>query len=397
MKKFFNTTGIYILLILLWLLQDVVYDGGSLISKIVVAVFLLLSIIVTLYANVHYKLPPFFKSLNILLALFTIYGFIHILYTSVDYIGDSIEVPSYAYLKNIYISLLPIYVFYFATLKGDCNKQNIQRWTILILLFSILHFIFFGILKSDELNSEEITNNAGYLFVGIISLLVFFRDKPFTQYVLLVVCMVMVFLSMKRGAILVASCSLVAFTFTLWSHSSTSKRFVILAMIIVFLIGGAYFLQHMLLTSDYFFNRLEATKDGNTSLRDELYADLWNHFINRASVYEQLFGGGANHTARVSFNLAHNDWLEILINQGVFGVIIYLFYWISFLKTIKLCKSTPSLSTTQMGLVLCFISSFLMALFSMSYASLPIGLTMTLGICLGQITLFQTGHESIIN
>ena len=35
-------------------------------------------------------------------------------------------------------------------------------------------------------------------------------------------------------------------------------------------------------------------------------------------------------------NFAHNDWLEILTNQGLVGVVIYGFYWVCFMLT---CRS----------------------------------------------------------
>ena len=112
---------------------------------------------------------------------------------------------------------------------------------------------------------------------------------------------------------------------------------------------------------------------------------------------EQLFGGGANHTLIVTDNYAHNDWLEILINQGILGILVYLFYWFKFWQEQRFCRNIKKLNLARTSLTICILASFLMTIFSMSYGDLPIGMSMAIGICLGQITLYQTGQETLCN
>lgn len=394
MGRIFNISTIYFILIILLNLQGVVYEGGNSLSKGIVGLFVLYSVFYTIYTNIHFKLPPYFKWLNILLIVFTLYGLIHIFSTPVDYIlvGDK-ETPSYTYILYIFISLLPIYVFYLATIKGEFSTSKIQWWTIIILILSIIKFVTYYLNNSNIVGVDEITNNNGYLFVGIIPLLLFFDKKPILQYVLLAICMIFVMLSMKRGAILVASFCLIPFVLWQWRHSTQKKRVALSAIIIIFIIGAILFISHLLHTSDFFSQRIEATREGNSSMRDELYMQLWSYLINDASSINILFGGGANYTLHVADNFAHNDWLEILINQGILGAILYIMYWINFWKSQKLCVNIPELNIAHSGLIICFLASFIMTLFSMSYGSLPIGLTMAIGICFGQITRYHSGLE----
>lgn len=394
MGRIFNISTIYFILIVLLKLQDVVYEGGNSLSKGIIGLFVLFSVFYTIYTNIHFKLPPYFKWLNILLVVFSLYGFLHILRTPVDYIwAINKETPSYTYILYILISILPIYVFYLATIKGELSTSKIQWWTIIVLIISILKYVTYYLNKSNLIGTDEITNNNGYLFIGVIPLLLFFDKKPILQYALLAICMIFILLSMKRGAILVAGFCLIPFVLSQWKSSSQLKRVALSAIVLIFIIGGIFFISHLLQTSDYFIQRIEATKAGDSSMRGELYLQLLSYLINDESTINLVFGGGANYTLQVADNFAHNDWLEILINQGIFGVIIYIIYWVQFWKSQKSCINIPELNIPRAGLIICFFASFITTFFSMSYSSLPLGLTMAIGICFGQITRHQLGLE----
>lgn len=384
-NRIFNISNIYLLLITLLQLQDVAYKGGTLLSKGIIASFVGISALIAIYTCFKYKLPKYLHALNALLVIFTLYGLIHMVSTETDYVWfTDNDLSSYSYLLNIYISLLPIYVFYLCSIKGQLSNDKIQRWIIILLVISIARFYIHFVTSTDIVGKDEITNNFGYLFIGIISTLVFFRDKLIIQYTLLAICMGMVILSMKRGAIFVASICLIPFVLQSIKQGNSKQHIVFSITFLAFIVVGIYFIQYMLNTSEYFITRINDTLEGNSSLRDSLYAGLWKYFINQDSIIEMFFGGGANKTIYIVGNYAHNDWLEILINQGIIGILIYFIYWITFWKTYKRCNNIQELSIAQNGILICFIASLLMSLFSMSYANLPIGLTMTLGICLGQ-------------
>ncbi|MBO5619247.1 MAG: O-antigen ligase family protein [Paludibacteraceae bacterium] len=199
---------------------------------------------------------------------------------------------------------------------------------------------------------------------------------------------------MKRGAIFVASICLIPFVLQSIKQGNSKQRIVFSIAFLAFIVVGIYFIQYMLNTSEYFITRINDTLEGNSSLRDSLYAELWKYFINQDSIIEMFFGGGANKTIYIVGNYAHNDWLEILINQGLIGILIYFIYWIALWKTYKSCRNIPELNTARNGILICFIASLLMTLFSMSYSNLSIGLTMTLGLCLGKITLYRNDMDS---
>ncbi|WP_197421741.1 O-antigen ligase [Prevotella sp. DNF00663] len=216
---------------------------------------------------------------------------------------------------------------------------------------------------------DEVTNNIGYLFVALIPTVAVFKNKNIIQYGLLIFCMVFIVIGMKRGAILVGVLSILYFLyFNFRYHRSISKvKVLIFSMLIA--LAGVYMVIYMMDTSDYFTQRIIQTENGGLSGRDYIYECFWNHFKNEMNTFKFLFGNGANATLDIGINYAHNDWLEIAINQGVFGLLIYAFYWLCFYKTIRQTKQNLF---AKLVLTLVFISFFIMTLFSMSYTEYSI-------------------------
>ena len=125
----------------------------------------------------------------------------------------------------------------------------------------------------------------------------------------------------------------------------------------------------MMESSDYFMSRIEQTKEGNSSGRNALYERYWNHFKNETDIFKYLLGNGANATLGIGVNYAHNDWLEIAIDEGVLGLVIYCIYWFCFWRTIASIKYNI---TAKLVLSLTFISFLIMTVFSMSYTEYSI-------------------------
>ena len=102
-----------------------------------------------------------------------------------------------------------------------------------------------------------------------------------------------------------------------------------------------------------------------------------------------MLGSGANATINIAGNYAHNDWLEIAVNNGLIGIVIYVVYWISLFKTCRNAKLYPKY---YLILTTFIIIVFMETLFSMSYNSQPIYITSVLAWVLASL---QTTQSSI--
>ena len=215
-----------------------------------------------------------------------------------------------------------------------------------------------------------------------------FKHKSILQYGMMIFCMAFIVMGMKRGAIIVGVLLMLYFLYFNYRYHQSMSKTKVLFFSALIVIAAVYIVQYMMETSDYFMARIAQTEEGGSSGRDAIYEHFWNHFKNETDNIKFIFGNGANATLGIYINYAHNDWLEIAINQGVLGLVAYAFYWLCFLKTIW---DTKHNNTASLVLSLCFILFFVKAIFSMSYACYSMMACTTFGYCLAHC---QTPEET---
>lgn len=380
-----NRCDWFIIVWVLYYLQGVLYPTGGAISTGLLGINLLVSIYCAIKVWRMPNHPPYIKGLNLLVLMFSIYGFAHIINNPsvVHYAVSGMRMQSYVYIKNIYLSLLPIYAFYYFSRMGYLTKGRLQAWSIIILISVIISFFR---LQQEELEAlamsgssrEEITNNAGYLFLSCIPLLVLYWGKPLIQIASLAFVMVFIVMGMKRGAIAIG---VVISAYFMWQTIRNSKgktKFTFIVLSIGICIGAVYFFIYMMNTSDYMMKRIEQTLEGDSSGRDSIYSFFWTYFTDKANFIHYLVGRGANGTLEIYYNYAHNDWLEIAVNQGLLGIIVYAVYWKQLYSTWR--QSTNIEAKTILALI--GIIYFAQTLFSMSYGDMTYVSTSVLGYAL---------------
>lgn len=385
MIKLFNPLNIYILLWLAYTLCSHLFPGTSL-SQISLLLIMILSLYYAVIANIKYKLPKYFKALNLLILMFSVYGVLYFMFGEKHIIteGTYVEVPKIEYLKNIYMSMLPIYTFFVFSKECLLTEAKVRFLSIILIILSIfLYYWNWHIFVTEDIYGRtEFTNNMGYRFIALFPLLFFWRRYSFVQYFIFVIIIAFAFMSMKRGAILVASLCVLYYFYNTLQNAKGKKKIVALTLIVVIVIGAIYYIGEMLMTSDYLLRRINDTLDGNASNRQDMYPMMMDYFLYRATFLQFIFGGGANATIEVVDNYAHNDWFEIAINQGVLGLIIYFIYWKKLFKTWKKVENKELLKPT-IGLFV--IVYFFSSMFSMSYASMNISATICFAYCLSKI------------
>ena len=371
-----NPCNIYLSFLTFYLIQGVMIPtGGTVFSQLILSCAMLMGIYYTVKTICLPNIPVYFTGLNMLFFMFIIYGIL-LLFSNHHYIiiFSWSEVPNSTFLKNIFLSLPNIYVFYYFSRKGYLTEKALKKWVIVFLASSVFRYIdnqmaLLNMMQLKGVQTKEMTNNMGYLFVALMPTMAVFKDKVRIQYGILILCMAFIMMAMKRGAIIVGTIMLIYILYFNYKYNkNVSKRKVIVFSL--FIIVAAYFItEYMMESSDYFMSRIEQTKEGNSSGRNALYERYWNHFKNETDIFKYLLGNGANATLGIGVNYAHNDWLEIAIDEGVLGLVIYCIYWFCFWRTIASIKYNI---TAKLVLTLTFISFLIMTVFSMSYTEYSI-------------------------
>lgn len=392
--------NLYISFWCLYNLQGTLYETGSILSRVLLGILLIVSLYYYALVSFTFYIPKSLKLLSVLIAIWTVYGVFRLLFGGGT--GGIIDAAQpFEYIKAIYISLLPIYVFYYFSRKGIITEKYLFWWFFAFLIVALSDYYenkqreleFLAQIGSSR---EEITNNAGYIILSLFPLLSLFQKKPVVQYSILGVCMWLILMGFKRGAIIAAIiCAVWMIYQSLKEESKIKKKSyrriftrVLLTVGIIFV--AIYAVQYVMQTSDFFVLRLDATREGDSSNRDYLYGMMYNYLVNEQNAFTLLFGNGADATLRIFSVYAHNDWLEIAVDNGLIVVLLYLFYWISLIKLFINGKK-PSMPAMMLGM---FVIIYLFkTMFSMSYNSIPMYATCALGYALANIEIKSKLHE----
>lgn len=379
--KFFDACNIYILL---WVLGHVqqMFINNSFISRVFYVPYLLMTIYYIFKVYVSYRPQGTMKALCLFFAVLIVYGI------ALLFLDNARGQARTSFLIMLFGSLGPIFPFYFFTRERLLTEKRMMGWLWVFLVVAIVGF-FVAQQKSLALaiengsRYEEITNNAAYSFAGLIPFVFLFKKKPLWQFLTLGLLFYFIISGFKRGAMLVGALMLIWFVYASLKSSSKVMRLGIMILTVVAIVVSYRFVTNLFEKSDYFQYRLESTIEGNSSERDEIYATLWHHYIYNDNILQLAFGEGAFHTENVTGHVkAHNDWLELLIDCGFFGVLLYVVYWVCFIVDWQKNKPNP-LVYAMLGS--CFVFTFTRTFFSMSFSDLPFYTAMIMGYCFGVI------------
>ena len=382
---FKNPCNIYFPLWCLYLLQGTLYESGSIISQSLLFIILAISLRDAYEVNKLNRLPYYFKGLNTLVIMFTIYWVILLMTDGLTFtrkIGT--EASSLNYIRTLYYSLLPVYSCYLYTRKGYLKEDNYKKWVLLFVVIAVVEY--FRIQRElvqlwTEMGSDrtEFTNNIGYVLLLLTPCAFIFNKQPKIQFLVYGICILFVMLSMKRGAMLIAFFALLVFLYDKTKLIS-AKRKVVFFFIVIFVFILLFFLfKEMLINSMYFQERIEETMEGDSSGRDEIYLGLLHHYWYETNIFQMLFGMGAEGTVKVFRIWAHNDWIEILTNQGILGIFLFSYYWLAFWRT---CVNKKYSLEARFALEYIFLILFCMTLISMSISAMNIYSSSMMGYAL---------------
>ena len=368
--------NIYVALLLVCNLLDAVMGSGPVLTlcRYTILIWSFAYYIKTV-AN-FLREPAIVKALTVFYLSLAIYGII-VLVEGKNFHTPMTPIVPVNYLYKTSWSLLPIFAFYNFAKKGLLTKQFMLKWIYACVVVATISY-YFGMLHAlaRHEEEEEATNNGGYIIISLLPMFIFLKDRSKQQYLLLAGALLLAFLSMKRGAILVGLVAVAVYFWYLFRNSKKSRKLQILVVLMVAASGVFYVFDRLSTTSEYFQERLDDTMEGDSNGRDFIQGFLIDYYMTQYTPTEQLVGRGGNATLEVLGQFAHNDWIELGINQGLLGMLLYLFYWISFVKLLMKRHVPPEVKT---ALAMIFVIYFLKTFFSMAYSGYTLYVSMVFG------------------
>ena len=378
---------------LLYYLQGTLYKYGSPFAKVLLVLLVAYSLLFV-FNNRQLYGTSYFRIMLYLFLLFVIYtGFYYAF--GETFVNGGVAKGKFEMLKNVTISLAPICSYYGFARKGYLTDKWFKWGALALLLSAIASFYWeqsyrLSLAIAEGSSREEFTNNTGYLFAAIIPMLVLMQSNTWYKYTLLVVAFLFALLAMKRGALLVIAFTSLIFIWSNLKRGSIFSKIVVLLLSIAFIGVLYYVVTYMMETSDYFNYRLEQTRQGSSSGRDEMYSEMIRYFINDTSLFTFLFGHGIDGTGLLFGVGAHNDWIEFAIDLGLLGLIIYFMYWV---RLYKIWRSSRPLAVVCVALGIIIASEFLKSFFSFSINDIPIQLAPAFGYCIACVEMHKSHNK----
>lgn len=233
------------------------------------------------------------------------------------------------YLTNLtFVLLWPIVYLTFNIIKrSNLEEKFISR--LFICLFIVACLVYTTVLQARNVDIEGRLASVNHIYFIVLLLpgVLLIKNGLFRNSFLIAIVLLTV-LSAKRGAMLaifVSSAVYIYYTYVKNKGKGINGFGVFLGIILVF---GIAYLFTVINDSygGYLLSRFERLEEDKGSGRLDIYSEVLKNF-NISPWYEKLIGHGHNMVKQsTSFFLsAHNDYLEVLYDYGIIGLIILLF------------------------------------------------------------------------
>lgn len=362
------------LLIAVYFAQGSLYASGSVISRLSLLLILLISSVYLVKSLImRSKKEIFYYSWTALLFL----NFIGFVFGG-DYSGTH-----FSQIRNILTALLPFFPFYYFAYKGDLLREHLLRFFMILVPVAIASFYSSRnsmILESFN-DSENVVTNTSYFFVALIPYVFLWGKRKILSVVSLLLLFFFIVQGAKRGALIVGLIGVLVFVYY---HLRTVNPKTRKQSFIVALLGAlslVAFIYNFYISNEFLIGRMGLISDGGSN-RDIIYANLFHSWYESNSVIHYLFGFGFVSTIEQSGGaLAHNDWLELLINFGLLGFFIYVLVFYALARLILNSRIEIESRLIMLAIVCMW---FLQTLFSMYYtASTTVLTAVVLGYLIG--------------
>lgn len=216
-------------------------------------------------------------------------------------------------------NLMAFFVAYVATTGKGLNVRKLDKLASLLFVLAFVSYMysFMNLEASDK--GTSVNGSYALMFLFLVMCLRGFTKKT---NILLFIVFGLVVLSAKRGAII---CLLIMILLYLYFRFLKGRRssFFMIPIVLALLGSISYYVMNH---NTNFQNKMEATSEGNASGRDYMYETLFIFWLQEEPK-EQILGYKFAGSFELLERDAHNDWLELLIGEGLLGVTLYLIFF----------------------------------------------------------------------
>lgn len=265
------------------------------------------------------------NNLSKTLVIFVIINFLYYIFG--DYFLMNVTPnKSFQIFKTVLLSTTCFFPMYFWTYKG--YKLDVSSGLLALFYFVVIYIS--GRSVDEGIN---FVNNMGYYYLNFIPFLFLIEGKVYVKIALCLGLNVLIISCAKRGAIITAGLVDVIYFYYIYRSNQLKGGQLTKIWILILICGAGAYVWQKFQANSFVLERFSALEEGNSSGRDIIYWNLWYNWSCQYDIIQQVFGGGFCKSPQFNSGLfAHNDWLELLTDLGLIGVISYVFVIVSMLR-----------------------------------------------------------------
>ena len=251
--------------------------------------------------------------------------------------------------------LLPVPTLFFINAAIErLGKKMIIKVFSLIVIFLVLHYFSEYRSVSTILGEETFITNASYILLLFLPMVLCINNK-FFRYSIVIMIVLAVLFSNKRGGLIAMVLSLLMFLNFNNVNIQKRKRIpVFLFSLMIFLIGAyCAYVWFGQVNDSMLLDRFMTMEETGGSHRTFVYQETFNMILS-SDFSSILFGHGWNSVLKNSpLNLsAHNDFLEVMYD---FGIVVFIIYVSSLYYMFKQLFKMLKLKSVYSGQFACAI------------------------------------------
>ncbi len=253
-----------------------------------------------------------------------------------------------------------VYLLFYAISSTDTGRYKELLLNVFVPIIYLGCSAIFVVLRLAMFNvfSFYTASNDIYYIILLLPFIIFLKNRGL-RYFCLILGILLALYSFKRGAQLCVILSLLLYVLIDMKSSSMSvfKKIMYLIVITGSVIVLFFYVNSK--TEGYIVERFDEIEESGGSGRESIYTSVIKEFRMQDG-FNQIFGIGLNgvknhfHVTNVkdgrSYS-AHNDFLEMMVDYGYIGLVLYLLLLFSVFGEIRYCKKTGILSLYQSGLM----------------------------------------------
>lgn len=268
-------------------------------------------------------------------------------------------------INSIYqILMIPYFLLVFVVFYCYSCENKKAHYIILIAFFACLLLNLINVVEYQFFGAKRALASDIYYSLSLFPFALLLTKKKLIKILAVSGMFFAVFFSNKRTGIIAFVIALIIYIVVNVyvnnprNFANTIKSLILVAVIILALYyAGRYFDNKYDLG---IFARLENLREDGGSGRTEIYSAIWKAYQN-SSFFDKIIGHGLFATNSLTGFNAHDDFLEILYDYGIFAlIIIVVFYFALFTKCVNMVrKRSPYAAAFSASLIIgVFLSLF---------------------------------------